>query len=74
MFPPFEENQSFEKCKELINLLNHGNLVIENVSQISEERADHGVMIGVLLCTDKKGNEVQLNTISGIRKKLCLGE
>ena len=74
MFPPFPEEEAYERCKELLNLIEQKKVILKQVSQISEERFDHGVMIGVLICTDENGNKVQLNTVSGISKELCLAD
>jgi tRNA pseudouridine32 synthase / 23S rRNA pseudouridine746 synthase len=65
MFPPFPTEQAHSYCRLIVSHLQTGALHLTQVSAPSEERDGHGVMIGVLVCAGKCGNEVVLYTVSG---------
>jgi tRNA pseudouridine32 synthase / 23S rRNA pseudouridine746 synthase len=65
MFPPFPTEQAHAYCKRIISQLQAGSISLIRVSAPSEERDGHGVMIGVLVCTDGDGHDVVLCTVSG---------
>lgn len=70
MFPPFPQSKAKKILAEIINLLNQKKLILEQVTRPSEERKNSPVMIGVLVCADKDGNEINLAANSGIAKQL----
>jgi tRNA pseudouridine32 synthase/23S rRNA pseudouridine746 synthase len=70
MFPPFPEEDAFSICKLIISSLADGTLVLEQISRVSEERANHGVMIGALVAKKSDGQLLNLVTTSGISKSL----
>ncbi|MCK9169370.1 MAG: RluA family pseudouridine synthase [Treponema sp.] len=65
MFPPFPTEQAHCYCGQIISKLRDGSLHLTQVSAPSGERDGHGIMIGVLVCTDSAGEEVVLYTVSG---------
>ncbi len=70
MFPPFDEEPAAEICRKMIEDLDTGRLVLEQVTAVSEERAGNGLMLGALLARDSDGNKVVLKTISGLSRNL----
>ena len=70
MFPPFPEEKAATILEKVISALKNGQLSLVQVARPSEERKNQGVMIGVLVCKDKEGNEVNLVTNSGNARKL----
>ncbi len=72
MFPPFPTQKAAKICAIVIEKINSGEIKIERVTQISEERRENGFMVGALVCTDKNGDEKNLITISGISRRLVL--
>lgn len=68
MFPPFPQSEARLYCLELISKINKGELVLEQISQLSEERQNLGLMIGCLVCADKfDGQKKILYALSGRR-------
>lgn len=68
MFPPFPQEKARLYCLELISRINKGEFVLEQISQISEERQNLGLMIGCLVCQDKSTLEEKiLYALSGRR-------
>lgn len=65
MFPPLPTEQAHRYCEEILSLLTNKSLILDRVSFPSPERDGHGVMIGVLVCSDADGREVVLNAVSG---------
>ena len=72
MFPPFSEKKAEMILQELIQALYEGSASLEQTARVSEERKNQGIMLGVLVCLDKSGKEVNLVTNSGNAKKLKL--
>lgn len=70
MFPPFPQSKAKKILAEIINLLNQKKLILEQVTRPSEERKNSPVMIGVLVCAGKDGNEINLAATSGISRQL----
>ncbi len=70
MFPPFPEEEAEQVCRDAIARLEAGTLLLEQRSAPSEERGNHGLMLGVLVCTDAAGKRVVLETFSGISREL----
>ncbi|WP_257225289.1 RluA family pseudouridine synthase [Treponema parvum] len=71
MFPPFPEKKAFAECLRMIEELKAKTLSIKQVSKVSEERGDHGIMLGALVCKDSaSGKTVYLRTLSGISRSL----
>ena len=70
MFPPFPTEEAHEICCQMIEQLQNGIISMEQITPISQERFDSGVMLGVLVCKNSLNQKVILKTISGISKKL----
>ncbi|MBQ7159025.1 MAG: RluA family pseudouridine synthase [Treponema sp.] len=70
MFPPFPQERAQKLCLSMIRQLEEGALVLQQVTQLSEERAGIGIMLGALICTDADGNEITLKTASGFSRAL----
>lgn len=70
MFPPFPTEEAHEICCQMIEQLQNGIISMEQITPISQERFDSGVMLGVLVCKNSDNQKVVLKTISGISKKL----
>lgn len=54
----------------MIRQLEEGALSLKQVTQLSEERAGIGIMLGALICADARGNEIVLKTASGLSRAL----
>ncbi len=65
MFPPFDEELAFTFCKEIISLLEKKELSLDHTGKVSEERYENGVMLGVLVAKDLRGEQKILYTVSG---------
>lgn len=65
MFPPFDEEKAFAFCKEIVSLLDEKKLSLEFCGTASAERAENGVMLGVLVARSSSGEEQVLYTVSG---------
>ena len=70
MFPPFPQEKAAKILEKVIFSLEKGEISLVQVSRPSEERKNQCVMLGVLVCEDENGNEMNLVTNSGIAKKL----
>ena len=70
MFPPLPQEKAAEILEKLIFSLQKGEIQLLQVARPSEERKNHGVMLGSLVCKDKNGKEIALVTNSGNAKKL----
>ena len=68
MFPPFPQEKAKKILEIVLSALKEGRLSIVQVSKISEERKDQGIMLGALVCQDNEGNEVNLLANSGNSK------
>ena len=66
MFPPFPQELARHYCMEFISGIEDGSIILEQISQESEERKGHGIMIGALVCTNAQGQRVVLHAVSGI--------
>ena len=66
MFPPFPQELARHYCMELISGIEDGSVILKQISQESEERKGHGVMIGALVCVNSAGERVVLHAVSGI--------
>ncbi len=66
MFPPFPQELARHYCMEFISGIEDGSIILQQISQESEERRGHGVMIGALVCVNAAGERVVLHAISGI--------
>lgn len=65
MFPPLPTKRARIYCKRIFDALENGRLQLVQVSTPSAERDGHGVMIGVLVCSDADGNKIILKAVSG---------
>jgi tRNA pseudouridine32 synthase/23S rRNA pseudouridine746 synthase len=72
MFPPFPQELARHYCLEFIKGIEDGSVVLKQVSQESEERKGHGVMVGALVCSDAAGSRVVLHAVSGISVEAML--
>ena len=66
MFPPFPQELARHYCMEFISGIEDGSIILQQISQESEERRGHGVMIGALVCVNAAGERVVLHAVSGI--------
>ena len=66
MFPPFPQELARHYCMEFISGIEDGSVILKQISQESEERKGHGVMIGALVCVNSAGERVVLHAVSGI--------
>lgn len=71
MFPPFPQESARHYCQKLISQIENGEVNLKQVGRESLERKDQGVMIGSLVCWDKKDNKrIVLYAVSGNNKQL----
>ena len=71
MFPPFSQEIARHYCQKLISLVENGDVKLEQIGRISEERKHQGLMIGSLVCWDNsKKTRIVLYAVSGNNKKL----
>lgn len=70
MFPPFPCEKAYKVCLEILCEIQKSHIKIKQISSLSLERKNQGVMLGVLVCYDENENEINLVTLSGIGKKL----
>ena len=70
MFPPLPQEKAAIILEEVILAIKEGKLSLKQIARPSQERKNQGVMLGVLVCKDKDGNEVNLVTNSGNAKQL----
>ncbi len=71
MFPPFPQESARHYCQKLISQIECGEVVLKQVGRESLERKDQGVMIGSLVCWDKKEKKrIILYAVSGNNKQL----
>lgn len=71
MFPPFNQNEANFYCKELISQIENKNIVLKQVTSLSKERENNGLMIGSLVCKEKKSNKKKvLFCVSGISRQI----
>ena len=73
MFPPFPEEDAFEYCKKIISAIEDGSACLVR-RDTESERSGHGVMFGVLTCSDASGNEVVLAALSGLDAELNIAD
>ena len=71
MFPPFNQELAHHYCEKIIEDIQKGKLELKQITSISQERIDQGLMIGSAVCWDKKSqNRVILAAVSGISRQL----
>ena len=74
MFPPFSQEIAHHYCLSLINRIETGKLNLKQISRVSEERKDQGIMIGSLVCWNNSTcSRVVLYALSGNAKILDCG-
>lgn len=68
MFPPFPQEAARHYCQKFISDIEDGFVCLKQISQISQERQGHGVMVGSLVCYEKNNpqSRIVLHAISGI--------
>ena len=64
MFPPFPQKEAFLLCQKVFNGLREGLFKIEQTSELSEERRDQGVMLGILVCSSEAEPEKKINLLA----------
>ncbi len=74
MFPPFPQELARHYCMEFISGIEDGSIILEQISQKSEERKGHGIMVGALVCTNDAGERIVLHSVSGISIAPVVGE
>ena len=72
MFPPFPQELARHYCMEFISGIEDGSIILKQISQESEERKGHGIMVGALVCTDSKGQRLVLHAVSGISVEVTM--
>ncbi|MBR5646936.1 MAG: RluA family pseudouridine synthase [Treponema sp.] len=71
MFNPFNSELSRHYCLELLDDIENKTVVLKQISEISIERINQGIMTGALVCWDpRKKERVVLHAVSGIAKQL----
>lgn len=70
MYPPFSTEKAHRYIQALIEKLNSGDVVLKQVTEISQEREGSGIMLGALVCNNSLGQEVVLYSVSGIARQL----
>lgn len=70
MYLPFPQAQAFKICIQMIEELDCGKMVLEQLTEPSSERSGQGIMLGAAVCRTKDGKKVFLKTCSGISKEL----
>ncbi len=71
MYPIFDQEEARHYCLEVIQLIEKKAIALEQVTVVSEERINQGIMIGTMVCRDKKSKQrIILVAVSGISKKL----
>lgn len=73
MFPPFNQKIANLYCKAAIDALEKGQLVLEQLTAVSEEREGQGLMVGCLVgqrVDGSGGGTVVLLAVSGISRQL----
>lgn len=71
MFPPFPQESARHYCQKLISQIENGEVFLKQVGRESLERKNQGVMIGSLVCWDKKEKKrIILYAVSGNNKQL----
>lgn len=65
MFPPFDTSLARSYCMKLISQIEAGNVILKQITRLSQERAGNGLMIGALVCKEKV-----LFSVSGISRQL----
>ena len=66
MFPPFDQELARHYCMEFISGIEDGSILLKQISQESQERKGHGLMVGALVCVNTAGERVVLHAVSGI--------
>lgn len=74
MFPPFSQKLAHEYCLSLVKSLEEGKSLLKHIARPSQERANQGIMLGVLVCKTADNQEVVLYANSGNAKELQLHE
>lgn len=73
MFPPFPQELAHHYCLQLIARIQKGTVELKQIARESEERKGQGVMIGSLVCWNKKTNKrTILYAVSGNSKILSV--
>lgn len=70
MFPPFRQDLAHKYCLLAVSMLKDKTLVLEQISQESEERKEQGIMLGCLVCNNQDNQQIILLAVSGISKQL----
>ena len=72
MFPPFNQKIANLYCMAAIDALEKGQLVLEQLTAVSEEREGQGLMVGCLVGqqSDVDPKRVVLLAVSGISRQL----
>lgn len=71
MFPPFNQELAHHYCEKIIADIQSGKLELKQITSISQERINQGLMIGSAVCWDAKANtRVILAAVSGISRQI----
>lgn len=75
MFPPFLQELAYHYCQEILNKIEFGEILIKQVARESVERSGQGIMIGCLVCWNKKSEKREiLLALSGYAKRFFFTE
>lgn len=73
MFPPFSQFTARHYIQLLIDDLNEGKAELKQLTQLSLERQGNGLMLGCLVCYEKKSKQRKvLYAVSGISRQLFI--
>lgn len=74
MFPPFPQEQALKVLQTVCAGLKEGSLCLNQVTEVSTERAGNGLMIGAMVARTPDNQEVNLVTVSGIARMIASSE
>ena len=77
MVSPFDTQEAFKKCLELIDFLECGKIELKQLAQPGKERVENGIMVGCAVCAcffDGKEYKKNLFAVSGLARQLFVSE
>lgn len=73
MNPIYKQEEARHYCSELIHLIETGVIELSQITPVSEERKNQGIMVGSLVCI-RNFQKIVLSCVSGISKKINVPE
>ena len=71
MFPPFNQELAHHYCEKIIADIQSGKLELKQITSISQERIEQGLMIGSAVCWNPSTNtRIILAAVSGISRQI----